>query len=99
MAWRYHGRAGAITADTRSPVGICDRCGFMYLLKDLVFQYAYRGSNLSNTGFRVCTVTCLDTPTLQYYPLVLPADPQPAFQPRIENYAVDEAAGNIAIDE
>lgn len=91
MAWRFHSRA---TIDPSNPngVGACDRCGFFYNLKDLVWQYAYRGDSLQNTRFRVCVQTCLDVPTEQYRPLHLPPDPEPLIQPRPLNLFVDENA-------
>jgi len=95
MGWFKTGRA---TIDPNSPrsLGICDRCGCMQNLNKLIFQQEYRGNILARTGFRVCE-TCLDTPTQQFRPLFIPADPLPVYQPRTEPYLQDESAGNIAV--
>jgi hypothetical protein len=86
---------GRATVDPKNPqaAGICDRCNLVYNLKDLVWEQAWRGNELTRTGFRVCTRTCLDTPFEQDRPLYLPPDPPPVDQPRVPNYAVQE--GNI----
>lgn len=98
MGWFKTGRA---TIDPQAPraLGICDSCGFMYNLQELVFQMEYRGNILAKTGFRVCRRTCLDVPTQQFRPVFIPADPPPVYQPRTEAYSVDESAGNTAIDQ
>ena len=85
---RPHGRA---QVDTRRPqaFGVCDRCGFWYNLVRLMFQYEWFGDKLQNTGFRVCS-KCLDKPHEFTKPLLLPPDPMPAVQPRVEQFAVDE---------
>lgn len=61
--------------------GICERCGFMYSLADLVFQYEWTGATLTNLGKRVC-VRCLDEPQQQNRPKFVPPDPVPVNQPR-----------------
>lgn len=92
MAWRPHGRA---RVNPQMPEGFatCDRCSFLYNLHDLVWQHEWRGPTLQNTWFRVCTVTCLDSPAAFLKTIVLPADPMPLYQPRPEPYEVDEAGG------
>lgn len=61
--------------------GICDRCGFMYSLADLPFQYEWTGAQLTNLGVRVCE-RCLDEPNQQNRPKFVPPDPVPVRQPR-----------------
>ena len=89
----YASIAGRARTDPRAPQahGICDRCGFRYNLVDLVWQHAWRGNDYINTRFRVCTVTCLDAPFQLNRPLILPPDPPPVDQPRVEAFAIDEA--------
>lgn len=78
MAWRYHGR----TRNQDSAQACCDRCNFYFLLKDLKFQYEWRGEGLVNTWFKVCP-TCLDVPAEFLKSLALPADPVPVSYPRV----------------
>lgn len=94
MAWRPHGRA-RVNPTAPEGFGTCDRCGLLYNLVDLPFQYEWRGDQLMNTWFRVCTVTCLDVPADFLRTIVLPADPEPLYQPRPEPYTADEAGGYV----
>lgn len=64
------------------PWGICDRCGAMYALKDLVTQKEWRGRNLVENNILVCTRTCLDVPNEQDRTIILPQDPVPVRNPR-----------------
>jgi len=89
MAWRPHGRA-EVDPTHPSAFGVCDRCGFLYNLKDLVWQYQYAGVGLVNLRLLVCTRTCLDVPQPQLQALIIPADPEPVFNARPEAYQVDE---------
>ncbi len=75
MAWRPHQRA-SINPNQPSALGSCDRCGIVYNLKDLVWQYDYRGNNLVNIKLRVCR-ECLDVPYQGLRPIKLPPDPLP----------------------
>ena len=81
---KYTGRA---QVHPRSPTsfGVCDRCGFLYNLQSLKFQFDYRGMQLQSTGFKVCR-TCYDTPNPQRRPLILPPDPVPLRNPRVQDY-------------
>ncbi len=58
--------------------GLCDRCGFKYLLHDLVYEVEDQRLN----GLRVCHV-CRDEdhPQLQLGEIVI-ADPQSLYDPR-----------------
>lgn len=89
MAYRPHGRA---YADATSPRawGICDRCGFLRNLSDLVFQRQYNGTQLYDTRLRVCYDRCLDIPQPQFLNPILGPDPMPVLNPRPPMYSVDE---------
>lgn len=89
MPWRPHGRA-RVNAKAPSGWSVCDRCGLLYNLIDLVWQYDWRGTQLTNIRLKVCTVTCLDKPYEGRRPLKLPPDPVPLKDPRPVQYAIDE---------
>lgn len=75
-----HGRA-YINPRSAEAWGYCDRCGFLYNLSALQFQYEWRGDVLANTGFRVCR-RCMDVPNQQFKTLHIPPDPVPVQNPR-----------------
>ena len=89
MPYRPHGRVD----DTQSSWAICDYCGFLYSHKALSWLYQYVGPNLQNQRFLVCK-RCLDVPSDQLRPILLPIDPPPVFNARPEEYAADNA-GNV----
>lgn len=62
-------------------VGFCDRCGFEWPLRDLQFQWDYRGLALANLQIRVCP-PCYDVPFVFNRPIVLGPDPLPVKDPR-----------------
>lgn len=72
-----------------SAKGVCNRCGFMYQLHTLRWQYEWQGPKLQNQHFLVCD-TCYDKPQEQFRVIILPADPVPVFNPRQENYTQDD---------
>lgn len=71
---------------------MCDRCGDLYLLKQLNYQFEWDGPRLQNLGIRVCG-RCTDTPQPQLKSIVLPPDPTPVFNPRPQNIFVDNDEG------
>jgi hypothetical protein len=89
---RPHGRA-QISARAPRALGICQRCGFMYNLRDLQWQWDWlQGPRLRNLMIQVCP-TCLDVPQESGRTIILPPDPVPVEFPLPENYA---AADNPA---
>lgn len=83
--WHPTGRA-RVSARRPSALGICDRCGFTYNLKDLRWQYQWAGAHLQNLRLLVCENTCLDIPQEQLRSIIIPPDPLPVFNPRPEQY-------------
>lgn len=63
------------------PWGTCYRCNFRYLRKDLVNQFDWRGTSLSNLHILVCTATCLDVPQEQERTILVGPDPIPVRDP------------------
>lgn len=88
MAWRFHGRA---RVDPTAPVSfaICDRCNALYNITDLQWQYQWAGPNLQNLRLLVCQ-RCLDVPQPQLKPRILPPDPMPTLNARVERYVYDD---------
>lgn len=91
MAWRPH-QFAEIDANNPNALGQCDRCSFIYNLKNLRFQFDWRGNVLTNLRIRVCP-KCYDVPYQGNRPIKLPADPPPVMNARPITYAVEEEDG------
>ncbi len=87
----YASRSGRAKTDPRNPraFAICDRCALWYNHHQLKWQYDWAGASLINKRILVCD-TCYDEPQNQLRAIVLPADPVPIVNPRVEPYAWDE---------
>jgi hypothetical protein len=81
---RPHGRA---KVSTRNPeaFAICDNCGFLYQHSELRWQLQWAGNKLVNLRQLVCR-RCNDIPQTQLRAIVIPADPMPVMNPRVQNY-------------
>jgi hypothetical protein len=88
MLRRPHGRA-RVNEDNPQAWGRCDRCSFLYNLRDLHYQYEVNGLTMLNTRLRVCE-ECMDNPNFQFQNIPLPADPLPKRNARPEPYLLDE---------
>jgi hypothetical protein len=87
----YASRQGRAKISSTSPqaAAICDRCGFVYNHVNLRWQFDWRGTSLQNIRLLVCD-TCYDEPQQQLRAIVVPADPVPIVNPRIEPFVTDE---------
>lgn len=85
---RPHGRARVSARNPRA-FAICDRCGFLTNHDRLQWQYDWAGASLINKRILVCN-TCLDVPQQQLRAIVVPADPVPIQNPRIQDYVASE---------
>jgi hypothetical protein len=87
----YASKSGRAKTDARNPraFGICDRCSLWYNHVDLKWQFDWAGASLVNKRILVCD-TCYDTPQEQLRAIIIPADPVPIVNPRVEPYAWDE---------
>jgi hypothetical protein len=87
----YASQAGRARTSARSPQAhaICDRCGFRYNLVDLNWQFDWRGASLQNIKLLVCK-SCYDEPQEQLRAIVIPADPVPVANPRIQDFVTAE---------
>jgi hypothetical protein len=84
----YASQSGFARTDPSNPQAhaICDRCGFRYNWVDLKWQMDWRGAALQNLRILVCS-DCYDTPQEQLRAIVLPADPDPIINARVESFA------------
>jgi len=72
-------------AQGKKALGICDRCGFTYLLKDL----RYEVQNKVKNGLKVC-YECYDPDQPQYDVNELSTiDPQSLYDPRVDTGEAD----------
>jgi hypothetical protein len=87
----YASRSGRARTSSTNPQAhaICDRCAFRYNHVDLKWQYDWAGASLINKRILVCN-TCYDTPQEQLRAIIIPADPVPIVNPRVEPYSWDE---------
>ena len=87
----YASKAGRARTSARNPQAhaICDRCGFRYNHVNLHWQYDWRGASMMNIRILVCD-TCYDDPQEQLRAIVIPADPVPIDQPRLQDFAKAE---------
>ena len=88
MAFRPHGHARVNPLDPRA-FGVCDRCGRLFNLEDLHYQFEWAGTRLYNTHLRVCHYD-LDKPFIFNRAVILPPDPEPVFDPRPENMTAED---------
>lgn len=83
---RPHGNLQVSSISPRA-AGVCQRCGALYNLDVLQWQYDWRqGPRLQNIRIKVCQ-TCLDVPQENGRTIVLPPDPVPVTYPLPEDYA------------
>ena len=87
----YASRSGRAKTDAKNPraFGVCDRCALWYNHVDLKWQYDWAGASLINKRILVCE-TCYDEPQNQLRAIIVPADPMPIINPRVEPYAWDD---------
>lgn len=87
----YASRSGRARTSSRNPqaFAICDRCAIWYNHVNLRWQYDWAGASLVNKRILVCN-TCYDEPQQQLRAIIIPADPMPIINPRVEPYAWDE---------
>lgn len=87
----YASRSGRARTSSKNPqaFAVCDRCAIWYNHYQLKWQYDWAGASMINKRILVCD-TCYDDPQEQLRAIVVPADPVPIINPRVEPYAWDE---------
>lgn len=103
MAWAsISGRAKTSPSNPQAHA-ICDRCGFRYNHVNLKWQFDWAGASLINKRILVCD-SCYDKPQEQLRAIIVPADPVPIINPRVEAYIDDETnylttSGPLVVDQ
>lgn len=87
----YASRAGRAQISSTNPraQAVCDRCGLWTNFHKLRNQVEWRGAALLPTYIYVCP-QCWDVPQEQLRAIVVPADPLPIVQARVEAFVADE---------
>lgn len=91
MSNRPHGKHVFIDADEPHALAICDKTQFVHRRIDLVQQMEWRGNSIQWTGFLVGR-DYVDTPNEQLRPPMLPPDPVPVPNPRVQMPSPDAPA-------
>lgn len=93
----YSGRA---TIDPSAPdaLGICQRCGNLWNLRDLQYQFQWQGPQLQNTYLRVCP-DCMDVPSEFLRTIILPPDPEPVLNALPIDFVLAELTAYIITTE
>ena len=92
MSYRYRPTNAQTDPDDPQTWGTCDRCGFVYNLDNLLWQYDYQGAaQLQNLRILVCQ-RCYDAPQPQLSPVILSPDPPPVFNARPNTYEIPSAS-------
>jgi len=92
----YASKQGRARINPSSPeaAGCCDRCGFIFSFRELSFQYDWRGATLQNLRILVCR-PCLDTPQEQLRAIVVPADPTPIVNARVQDFTLASSDNRV----
>lgn len=89
MAYASQSGRARTSASNPQAHAICDRCGFRYNWVDLRWQYDWRGAAMQNIRILVCK-QCYDKPQEQLRAIVVPADPTPIVNARVQDFASTE---------
>lgn len=99
MAYRWRPKNAEVDPESPRAWGTCDRCGFLYNLHRLQWQFAYRGSmRAQNTRLLVCD-RCVDPLNPQDASYILPPDPPPLLNARPGAHSADEGSWLITDEQ
>lgn len=87
-----HARTSITNPDS---FAVCDICAQWWNHSKLSWQYQWAGNTTVNLRLLACP-TCVDVPNEQLRSLVLPPDPIPTKDPRLEPFQQDANAGNLS---
>lgn len=91
MAYASKQGRARVSASSPQAAAVCDRCGFVYQHSSLRWQFDWAGASLINKRLLVCN-PCYDTPQQQLRAIVVPADPMPIINPRVQNFVTAETS-------
>ena len=91
MAYASKQGRARVSASSPQAAAVCDRCGFVYQHSSLHWQFDWAGASLINKRLLVCN-PCYDTPQQQLRAIVVPADPMPIINPRVQNFVTAETS-------
>lgn len=92
----YASRSGRARTSPSNPRAhaICDRCGFRYNHFQLKWQYDWAGASMINKRILVCD-RCYDEPQEQLRAIIIPADPVPIINPRVQDFVTAETNNRV----
>lgn len=93
----YSGRA-SIDPSNPSALGICQRCGNMWNLREIQSQFQWMGPSLQDTFVRVCP-DCMDEPSEFLRTIILPPDPEPVLYTLPMDFPLAELSAYILMTE
>ena len=93
---RPHGKYARVNENSTDAFAVCDRCGFVRNMSDLVWQVDWAGVSIVNERILVCKDRCFNSLQEQNRSIVLPPDPMPVLNARVENFAYEEQTPIIA---
>jgi hypothetical protein len=96
MSYRPHPRYARVDPDNPQAWGTCDRCGMIGNLRDFVWDRQWAGPNIINRRYLVHP-HCYNIPNELLRTIVLPMDPEPILNARIEPYASEEQPPGLRI--
>ena len=73
---------------------ICDLCGLRFNHHDLRWNMQWSGTHIYNTGSLRCW-RCVDVLQEQLRTILLPEDPAPILNARVENFAYEEQTARL----
>jgi hypothetical protein len=87
MAYRPHSK---VRIDPDAPIGasVCMRCGNLWNRTQLTYQHDWQGPRINNTRILVCP-DCKDEYSNAKRTIVLPPDPLPVYNVRVEPFAIN----------
>lgn len=93
----YSGRA-IIDPAAPEALGICQRCGNLWNLRELRYQFQWMGPELQNKNIRVCP-DCMDVPSEFLRTIILPPDPEPVLNALPMNFPLAELSAYLITTE
>ena len=90
MSYRPHPKGARVNPSNPRSWATCDRTGFISNQDKLAYQYDWAGSTLINKRILV-RQRSLDKPQEQFRTIVIPPDPKPIYNARVEPYSIDES--------